>query len=265
MDLLGDCYWCLTAVCRPNPDFYLLIRLHGSTLTCLIWCQKAWTMLEAGHHCWIHAAHLARYRRAVRLVVRLLLSLLAACPALQPGRAACPWAPWVHLCTLHLPNSHRLLHWPGSNGSIHWNLIKLEKKKTICTYQKRSQSSGVCGACVQNCVRIAFCWHRPLILSLMFWFLLLCFLAIAKSDWSLELNIFLDADLLSPGAVLVLQPLGSFISAATAGEGVLVCTVLQILLSSLCFHLATYPSCGNSTFLEGAVTVTKHPFKLLVT
>lgn len=31
------------------------------------------------------------------------------------------------------------------------------KKKNICTYQKRSQSSGVCGACVQNCVRIAFC------------------------------------------------------------------------------------------------------------
>lgn len=131
--LLWTCLVIATGASLLSADLILtcLIRLHGSTLTCLIWCQKAWTMLEAGHHCWIHAAQLARYSRAVWLVVRLLPSLLAACPALQPERAACPWAPWVHLCTLHLPNSHRLLHWPGSNGSIHWNLIKLGEKNHL--------------------------------------------------------------------------------------------------------------------------------------
>lgn len=55
--------------------------------------------------------------------------LLPQLPSL--GAQPAPGAPWVHLCMLRLPNSRCLLHWAGSNGSIHWNLIKLRKKNHL--------------------------------------------------------------------------------------------------------------------------------------
>lgn len=133
--LLGDCCWCLTlaAVCRPNPDTYQLVQHHNSTLTCLIWCQKAWTTLEAGHHRWIHAAHLARYCWTVWLTVMLLPSLLAASPAPQSGSSACPWgslsAP-LHATSAQLPLP-AALSWLKWKHTLKSNQIKEKKSSEL--------------------------------------------------------------------------------------------------------------------------------------